>query len=349
MEYNCTTCNYATNDKSNFQKHLSSIKHHNKSKKAPMKSSLNHKRIIDESFKNHESTIDAQNKYNCPYCENIYSTASNLARHKRTCTDKKDTETKYNSELDKKEQEIQHIKEQYEKETAHLKELHEKDIQKTQELNKKLEDDVKYLKSLINNAGAVIKTSVSALAYVAQNYDEAPVLKKLKDYSYIKEIELDEDDSDDDEFDLIEILIYQNIKETIQEYLGNIIVDAYKKKDPTKQSIWNSDTTRLTYIIRDLINKKPDWTVDKKGIKTIKYVIDPLLKYIREQVAEYVLENGAEKYINLSEFMLNKHAEKLNSCGQIMVSIDNKSLSKLVLRYIAPHFYLAKPEQLIEE
>jgi len=46
---------------------------------------------------------------------------------------------------------------------------------------------------------------------------------------------------------------------------------------------------------------------------------------------------------------LGKHAEKLNHCGQIMASIDNKTLSKLVLRYIAPHFYLAKPEQLLEE
>ena len=222
-----------------------------------------------------------------------------------------------------------------------MKELHEK-------LNKQSQDEIKHLKSLINNAGAVIKTSVSALAYIAQNYDGAPILKKLPDYSYIKELELDDEDSLD-EFDLIEILIYHNNKETLQEYLGDIIVEAYKKKDPSKQSIWNSDTDRLNYIIRDLINKKPDWTVDKKGVKTTKYIIDPLLEYIREQVANYILENTTDKYVHLSEYMLNKHAEKLNSCGKVIAGIDNKSLSKLILKYIAPHFYLAKPEQLIEE
>lgn len=348
MEYSCTNCNYATNDKSNYQKHLNSTKHRNKSNEEAKKSSLNHNRIIKESSKNHESAIDSQNKYICPYCKNIYSTASNLARHRRTCDDKKVTETKHNNELDKKDQEIKRLNELREKETAHLKELLEKETQKNEEIKQQQKDEIKHLKSLINNAGAVLKTSVSALYYVAQNYDNAPVLRQLKDYSYIKEQEVDEDDSDIDEFDLIDNLIYHHDKETIQEYLGNIIVVAYKKKDPKKQSIWNSDTVRLTYVIRDIINKKPDWTVDKKGIKTIKYIIDPLLTYIRGQINDFILEDVVENYTGDYERRLQKHNEKLTACGQIQASIDSKSLSKSILKYIAPHFYLGKNDQLLE-
>jgi len=337
-----------------YNKHLTTQKHIQKVNEGQKKKINSY--IIPKTFIKHSSDIPeiSGNVYQCPFCKNNYSSSSNLTRHKKACNKKDQLESEYYNELDKKEQEIQRLKELYEKDTTHLKELYEKDTihlkelhEKDGKLNKQLQDEVKHLKSLINNAGGIIKTSVSALAFVAQNYEGAPILKQLKNYSYIKEIELDADDSDD-EFDLIDTLIHHNMKETIQEYLGNIIVEAYKKKDPNKQSIWNSDTTRLTYIIRDLINKKPDWTVDKKGIKTGKYIIDPLLEYIRKEVTEYILENGAEKYIHLSEYMLNKHAEKLNSCGKILASIDNKSLSRLVLKYIAPHFYLAKPEQLID-
>ena len=323
MEYKCTDCNYATYDKSNFQKHLKSIKHNKKVLVQTNKTQMKPKTHSNETV-----------KYICQFCSNTFSTASSLARHRRACVNKDTIEMDY----------TQHINE-LSKKLEIEKELRFKDL----EMNKKLEDEVKYLKSLIHNAGAVIKTSVSALSYVAQNYDKAPALGRLKDYSYIKEQEIDEDNSDIDEFDLIDNLIYHHNRETIQEYLGNVIVEAYKKKDPKKQSIWNSDTVRLTYIIRELINKKPDWSVDKKGIKTTKYIIEPLLEYIREEVANYVIENTADKYIHLSEFVLGKHAEKLNHCGQIMASIDNKTLSKSVLRYIAPHFYLAKPEQLLEE
>lgn len=354
MKYSCNFCSYDTDRLFSYNKHLSTKKHIAKVReqnKKKIKSQNIHKPFIKHSLDIHKKS---ENVYECPYCENTYSSSSNLIRHKKSCSKKDQLESEFNTELEKKEYEIQRLKELYEKDTIHLKELYEKDTshlkelhEKDDKLNKQLQDENKHLKSLISNAGGIIKTSVSALAYVAQNYEGAPVLKKLKDYSYIKEIELDEDDSND-EFDLIDTLIHHNMKETIQEYLGNIIVEAYKKKDPNKQSIWNSDTTRLTYIIKDLINKKPDWTVDKKGIKTGKYIIDPLLEYIRKEVAEYILENDAEKYLHLGEFMLNKHAEKLNSCGSIIASIDNKALSKLVLKYIAPHFYLAKPEQLIE-
>lgn len=343
-KFTCVICNYSTDVKFAFEKHLNSNKHIIKSQE--LKKTKNDSQNIPKLFMKRSSDIPEinANVYECPFCNNTYSSSSNLTRHKKLCSKKEELQNEHNIELKEKDQEIQRLKELYEKDTTHLKELHKKD----EVMHKKLEDEVKYLKSMINNAGAVIKTSVSALSYIAENYDGAPVLKKLKDYSYIKEQEVDEDDTDD-EFDLIGMLIYHDTKETLNEYLGNIIVEAYKKKDPKKQSIWNSDTVRLNYIIRDLINKKPDWTVDKKGVKTTKYIIDPLLEYIRDQVTNYVLDNTADKFIHLTEYKLNQHAEKLNNCGQIIASIDNKSLSKSILKYIAPHFYLAKSEQLLEQ
>ena len=149
MEYNCTDCNYATNDKSNFQKHLRSIKHIKKSDELKNNSKSIHKLIINWSD---DIPEEDTNVYECPFCKNTYSSSSNLTRHKKSCSKKEQLETKYNNELEKKEREIQRLTELYEKDTTHLKELHEKDNQKNQEVKQQQKDEIKHLKTLINKS-----------------------------------------------------------------------------------------------------------------------------------------------------------------------------------------------------
>jgi hypothetical protein len=60
-------------------------------------------------------------------------------------------------------------------------------------------------------------------------------------------------------------------------YLGDIIIKYYKKENPKDQSIWNSDTTRLNYLIRELIDTELTWTCDKAGLKVNEFIIIPLL------------------------------------------------------------------------
>ena len=33
-------------------------------------------------------------------------------------------------------------------------------------------------------------------------------------------------------------------------YLGKLLIKRYKKEDPHKQSVWNSDTPRMSFLIR---------------------------------------------------------------------------------------------------
>ena len=97
-----------------------------------------------------------------------------------------------------------------------------------------------------------------------------------------------------------------------------------------------------------MIHKKPDWTVDKKGVKTSKYVIAPLLEYIRELMAIFIDNNKLEDYLDDSEWKMKKRMENLQSAGEICFNIKNKMFEEQILKYIAPHFYLTKTEQLIE-
>lgn len=332
-EFNCTICNYSTDDKSNFIKHKNTTKHNKKVQET------NKKLIAPRK----SSNILAENVFQCPHCENKYTRVGNLTRHKKICPENPDINNKKIEVLelnnDKLQKEIEYLKSLHDKDAELAKSLRDKDA----EVVKQLKDQVTHLKSLINNAGAVIKTSVSALAFVAQNYKDAPRLQKLNDYSYIQY------EDENDEFDLLQIVFTHHRTNTLAKYLGDIIVNVYKKENPEEQSIWNSDSVRLTYLIKDLIDKKEtDWTVDKKGVKTTKYIIDPLLEYLKILLNKYIDENGLENYCHENYTDFKKRTDDMETTIEIIASITNKILSPQIIKYIAPHFFLTKNDELVD-
>ena len=405
MKFSCETCGYATDVKFCFQKHLNSKKHHEKVIQSQNKMLLKL-----------EGKINNTSRYNCCFCNQNYSTASSLARHQRVCNERKDLESSYidqinsiqnahNLEIDKlnnvHELELNKLHSEIDKlkiNINYLRELSDKD-QKTID---NLQSENRYLKLMVNNAGNIIKSSVSSLSYVVKNYKDAPPLKSVDDYSkltYDREYTDDENDKDSpsesnyndeiedndiiidgdnifkrpnfvdkdtiwssdfdesDNFDdvdgikeidnkekFIDILISSYDKQCIDKYLGDIIIKTYKKDDPSQQSIWNSDTSRLTYVIRELLNNnKLDWTVDKKGIKTTKYIINPLLDHIEDLLRSYLSEKAVmDETTDMNEY--EKSLIKMHSVANIIQSIDTNELSTNMLKYIAPHFYLSKTE-----
>ena len=323
MKFNCDICKYSTDVKFAYQKHMNSKRHGHKVTNST-KNTSNESYSVPNKIINRTSKKD----YKCLFCNGIYATASNLARHEKACSKRNNLQTQYLTEIEKKDLEIKH-----------LKELHSKDAEMINQLkdeNTTVKNDISYLKTLINNAGAVIKTSVSALAYVTKNYTDAPKLQKLEDYTYL------EYNDNNDEFDLVSTVISHHQSGLLCQYLSDIIINVYKTDDPSEQSIWNSDSVRLTYLIRDIINKKTDWTVDKKGIKTSKYIIKPLLDYIRELLNKYSYENRLEQFCHEPYMKFKKRTDDMNAVAEIIATIKNNILSEQILKYIAPHFYLTK-------
>jgi len=341
MRYHCIVCNYETELLFSYNKHLKTQKHFkNVTERA------NNSKLIPKRFKLHSSNHhkSCEKDINCEFCEKLFSSPSNLTRHKKTCPTKIKINQNTINEIEKRDQEIARLKELHQRDLdSHKHELELRD-KLQQQMNEQQKAEIAHLKSLINNAGGVIKTSVSALSYVVQNYDKAPVLKTIKDFSYLE----DADSDDENNVDLTQTIINCHKDKTIVDYLGNIIVQAYKKDDPSKQSIWNSDSTRLTYVIRELIDKNPDWTVDKKGVKTTKYVIDPLLEYIRQLMEDFMDDNKLEDYLNEHVTKMKRRMENLTASAEICYNIKNKILSEQIIKYIAPHFYLNKNDQLID-
>jgi len=317
MNFNCELCNYSGRDKSDFNKHLMTKKHVEK-----VNETTTHTNNIHMTYQNEEEK--------CQFCEKIYSNSSSLSRHKKVCSEKKRL-------IDNYEAQINELTKTIEQKDELLKKT-EETLKKTEESITIQKLEIIHLKSLINNTGIIIKTSVSTMAYVIKNFKDAPALESVKDYSL-----LHFEQQSNAEF--VENLIVEYKNNTLHIYVSDFIIKTYKKADPSKQSFWNSDTSRLTYIIRELISQnKLDWTVDKRGLKVIKKVVDPVLEYIEEQAREYVKNVKVNKNDKANEMEKKLSQQKLGN--EIISQIENKVLSDEIIKYITPHFYLIRTDEL---
>ena len=357
MRFICETCDYDTDSHFCFQQHKNTKKHHEKVK-----------RQLDNARMERGYNLDNDKKFQCLYCKKNFLNAGGMARHNKTCPEKIKIETIYENKLNEKDQIINQLNEQI----KYLETINEKDVSYYKELylnNKKhyesevdtLKKEVHYLKTIINNAGNIIKSSVSAITYVSQNYGDAPALAPIKDYSKVtydidetpdktgrrrrktpKEIRKDKDN-------FIDLLILKNEKSTLERYLGRIIIKCYKKDNPKNQSLWSSDTSRLTYVVRELFNNKNiDWTVDKKGVKTRNYIINPLLEYINGLMKEYIKVYSITDINDIDMREYEPILNRMNKMAHIMSSIANGKLAEEILGYVTPEFYLNKENNLLQ-
>lgn len=209
-------------------------------------------------------------------------------------------------------------------------------LQLQEQLINTLKTENENLKHIVDNAGLLLKTSISTMSYVMKNYNNAPAIELIKDYSIMH--------IDQDNTKFVETLICEHKHKNLYAYLGDFIIKFYKKGDPSQQSIWNSDTNRVTYIIREIINNNHiNWTIDKKGIKTGKYIIEPLLEYIDAMLRLYI-SNMDMQYRKYSINDINKKTIKLQAITEIIKSIEDKVLNSEIIKYVTPHFYLNKIE-----
>lgn len=295
MVYQCIKCNYETADKSNYNKHLKCRTHLNNC----------------GEYNNQENGMDEMNEYKCQFCEQTYSTVSNLSKHEKKCVNK----------------------------ILRIKEL-EIELKYANQKIKDLEEN--------HNTNTTIY-NLSIKKFIQQQYSDAPPLLKLDDYSLIKYEGIDEDDDNhllnqdiniDDEF--ISTLSFNYNNDCLHKYLGDFVIKYYKKNDPKQQSVWSSDVSRLTYVIKELLdNHQTIWNHDYKGVKTKNCIINPLLRYIKKIIDEYWISH-VDNFRNVDIEYLNKLFIIFKSMHEIKKEISNGKLSNAIIRYITPHFYMNK-------
>ena len=316
MKYICECCEYETINKSNYNKHLKS--------------------------KYHMQIGELQNKFVCIYCEKVFTHQSSLSRHENRRCAKKNTanETEllnafiiFMNDCRQNNNELKNQMLEYTKNNQ---------PRNNQPTNNQSTNNT------INTTYNISKLSIKN--YLQQNHPDAPALEGLPDYAKIKYIEDDEEDKDNTDNNnknnnnkidgFIDTLVYNQNNSCLNKYLGDFIVQNYKKEDPAQQAMWSSDISRLTYVIKELLaTKKSTWNHDYKGIKTKTYIIDPLLKYIKDYIDEYWVST-LDKYTSHKVDNVNKYHKIYITLHQIKKDIETDVLGNCIIKYIAPYFYM---------
>lgn len=269
-------------------------------------------------------------EYVCESCEKKFKQKSHYKNHlkkKYPCIEKKKKESLNNQigsgKQEALESEIKQIKESYEKKLEKLEEKKNKEIKKL--IKEKEEILEKYIKKI---KPTKINYKISVVNYIQKNYPNAPELKKMEDFSTIFENE-----------NSVENLAYKNENKTLVELLGKDIIEKYKKKDPSEQSIWVSDVSRLTYVVKELLwDKKSIWNKDIKGVRTEDYLINPMLEQIRKKSAEYLNKKTKE----MMAAQIQEEREEINKknyrMATMMCDTNIRNLKDEIKKYIAPYF-----------
>lgn len=217
---------------------------------------------------------------------------------------------------------------------------------------KKLEDTNDQLTNLLcKNTDTLSKTtelalqtsktagkSVRGITYAMKHLNNARQLKLLENKEAVKLLTYDNKKSQNDTVETI-IIKYKN--KLLDQYLGDILVKAYKTDDPEIQSVWGVDSARLHFIL-----KQKEWTSDNCGIKLTEIIINPLLRSVDKMIKKYCETNKPtndpddEIDHDSTRSALDKFARKWAICQELLLDISKNKLHKQILKYISSRLKL---------
>jgi hypothetical protein len=301
-KYICDPCNFFTNHKTDMTRHKYSRKHTDKERDIKHTKKTKQTNVSEVCP---ETVPPVNKKYICQYCTTSFTMPCNLARHHKKCKDKDQLVTK-------------------------IKELEAKIEDMTIQLDETKQDKNTFKMIAVNTSEAT-KTSTNALSYVVRNYKNAPAIETFSNFSMLLEYDPKET--------VAKIAICQYRKKELTQYIGNILIKYYKKSNPDLQSLWNTDASRSSYIVREInIDKEVEWFTDKGGKKCSKYAVAPILEHIKEDCKNYIKDGRQLLIDGIGEDILNKMIASQN----IINDIQNGELDKEIIKYIANYFHLDK-------
>jgi hypothetical protein len=347
MKYACNDCKYDTNIKSHYTRHLNTPKHLERIQRTNINDNLSNSNIdklnvtgniIINNVVNENTSEPTPKLYKCKKCTFATKHKSSYFRHKSGC---KDNGNSVDDDVNFKKI-IQNFQDKLNEKDKILNEKDKIITEKDKVISQLKDDQNVYLKSLVKEAGMLVNKntnlaikSVSTLSYVIQNYPNAPALELVPESKY------DEIAAPNCTIPITVVHYYR--KKKLASYLGNYVVEFYKKEDPHLNSVWSSDVVRETFVYRELVGDKLDWIVDKVAKKIGKKIIDPMLSFIKQKLIVFnAEENKLSKNMKLSSGEMGIHVANNTDGMDITREIENDNLKHQILKYIAPFFYLNK-------
>ena len=299
MSFNCKCCNYKTNSKYNYNRHLDTFKHHKNQKIRTnvLKTRTNVLKTGTNVLKTGTNVLNSdinflqklQNNLNCKYqcklCNYIcnynkdYNKHCKTKNHKNMVLLKKKFEKerqlfkmKMNLLLQQKEDKLHQQENELEEKDIIIKCLNQELLIKTKDI-KNLESKVDLLSEIKDLCK---KNKKSVMKIIINNYNNAPDFTAQPIH----------DMSNEDFKRYIDMGIPNGIVEMLKDY--------YIENIPNeKRSLWCIDGARIKYLIR----KDNNWKVDLMGKFIKKIMVKPLQSKILDMLNTNIL--STERYNGL--------------------------------------------------
>jgi len=327
-KFTCDICKYVSQKYWSYERHIESSKH-----------------IKNE--KNNQDELKMMDNLNDVYLKQIIE-----QKDKRIENNDKKIEDNHIKIIEEKEKRIEEKEKRIEEKDKRIEEkdkIIEEERKKSEEDRKRIQELERQLETYHSMFSINPKPSMSITQYVIKNYNNAPHLTIFANYDTEKK-ELVQKESERHESDkkipinkyvYAEQLISYYLNDKLVQIISNTIINEYKKADPSKQAVWTSDTSRLTYLIKQLFrDDKSNWVIDKKGVETCKYIVDPLLKFVRDDLVEYSIR-PLKHTSKMSAIEMELQSKYIQNSQKIISLIDGGILKNSILKEITPAFYMS--------
>lgn len=324
----------------------------------------------NKTFKRHENLVLHQNKakpctsikkaFNCQHCGEPYGSISGLKYHVKQC--KANIENKFNYSYNDDNIETKHLKDIIVKKDNEILKLEMELIKKE---NMYLKDENYHLKknggvTNINNGTItnisgdtqINQTIYLTAKYIKDNYESAPPLSPLENYDTIMDKNIDNSLNvtkikknnknsvlHNKKIAFVETLLSIDSNGRLIMHISKMVIKLYKMDDTSLQSVWSTDSTRLTFLVKVLTEGTESvWLKDKMGKRLKIKIIDPLLTYINGLIVFYQLQCGM--FIN---------PDKNLKCLAICNIITNDVMANAIIKIIAESFSFTNVKPTIKE
>ena len=375
--YKCNTCNFGTY-------RLHDILRHEKSKKH-LKNILYDKNLdmmdkilydvsdnddyisessCDYSHKNQHAQINyseselktklyvaTRGENKCEYCGHVFSCYQNLWRHKRNNCQNYDHKPK---KIQKKKIKNKSNDDSVKLLMNELKEQREEMKEQKKEMIEMKEQNKKLLDLATKNADVSMITakstnkSMNMMSHAMKHWANAPPMKQLEGKDALKLITYENKSKRPIE----EVIIYQFNAGTLDRFLGNVLIKEFKKEDEVDQSLWTTDSSRLCFIIKQIVGngENDKWIADKSGIEITKLLIAPLTDKVSEMMTNYSKKFFEIIKENINDAKKAKDAmNEMHHADLVLLGIVQNNLRKEILKYIAPYFNIDVKNQNLQK
>jgi len=339
--FECKMCNFSTDKSSNLirhkktNKHLSNIEKYNNESKNKCKSFCQHNCADKCQHKlNDKKIYKKDKKIICVECGDLFKHRQSLFKHKKYYCKKKNNK---NSE---------HIDDIVDKVLINEnKELKKQNEELLKLANKNADAVAESVKAVTKNAETINiatktnKQTINMMSYAVSNLKKAPPIKQLRSDKIVKMLN---ENNKSKNFSVEAVILHQFKNNILHHYLGEVILQYYKKDDPDDQSLWSTDVARSNFIIKCAVkgdDNESEWINDKSGTKIKKYIIVPMMEKVKQMITVYLDALGDKmRDVNTDVTDMREYADEMLKCHEMISVILKKKIVLKILRYISPKF-----------